>query len=560
MSRGLCAALAVLLLAGRVAAGPDAPPLTADGAAKAVAKAWQEKDEGQVKALAAQDDPDPWAVADALLVLGAKEAAEAFAKAAPRKDVERLPAFVAAWGASAHDKAAREAIAKGNAALGAKRFAEALEAFSAAPAEAAAFLRLRCAYGAGLALGALGRPAEAADRFCATATEAETLGWLARASASLKECIRSDAAAGRLPKATETAKRLLVLETARSTRAGLALAHVLSGRVAVEALRWDDAHAAYTAALKAFREIGDSAREAATLNDLAWASRGRKKLADIEDAVTASLAISELAGFSAEAARSHEILATVHVDLGRLNGAVDEYREALPHARKAGDAAMAARVQFLIGRYLGDLGDHEEALEPLKASAEGFEALGPERRDGATSVRARWAWSLAALGKADEARPHVERAAAAAKSSKSPLVQGAVLRARARLLRAEGKVAEAVAAYREAAAPLEAAQETTDAVLVLVEIAETQREAKDLPEARKTADAAVASARKQRDRFSVPVAIAAAASVRKDQGEAKEALELARHALKAFQDNRHVRGINAMSAMVSELEAAAGPR
>ena len=302
------ALLTVLLVAGRAAAGPETPPPTADSVAAAVAKAWQEKDEAEVKALAAGDNPDPWAVADALLVLGAKEAAEAFAKAAPRKDVETLPAFVTRWSAGEPDRAARQTLAKGNAALVAMRHAEALEAFSAAPAEAMAFLRLRCAFGAGLSLAWLGRYAEAADKLCGVASECEALGWLARAAASLQECIRSDGKAKRVPKAFETAKRLLVLETLRGTLPGLASAHLAAAWLHAESGHWDDAHAAYTRALEVYRKIDDRPHMAATWNDIAWASRGRKKLADLEDAVMASLAISELAGLWAEAARSHELL------------------------------------------------------------------------------------------------------------------------------------------------------------------------------------------------------------------------------------------------------------
>src|SRR5262245_29366016 len=53
------------------------------------------KDDGALKALAAKDLPDPWMVADELIHRGELDAAEAFAKAAPRVDVERLADYVA---------------------------------------------------------------------------------------------------------------------------------------------------------------------------------------------------------------------------------------------------------------------------------------------------------------------------------------------------------------------------------------------------------------------------------------------------------------------------------
>jgi tetratricopeptide (TPR) repeat protein len=566
MTRIAVAALvSVLLAAGRASAAPDPPaspppPPTAEAAAAAVVRAWREKDEARVRTLAARDDPDPWAVADALLVSGAREAAEAFAKASPRKDVEGLPAFVAGWTAGGEDLAAREALAKGNAALVGKRPAEALEAFAAAPAAAMAYLRLRCAFGVAVSLRELGRHAEAADRFRAVAGECEAIGWPSRAATALLECIRAEQRADRVPSALETVGRLLSLQEARGDRLGIANAHGTAAWFHGEAGRWDDAHAAHTRALAIFRELGDRARTAATLNDIAWASRGRRRLTDLENALKASLAVSEPAGLWEEAARSHELFATTLADVGKLDGAVEHGRAALAHAQKAGDALRAARLSFLVGRWLGDLGAHEEALGPLGASVTGYEALGTGRAPAAHAVRARWAWSLAALGRLDEARPHVARVRVFAETSSSPLMRGVARRAEARLLRAEGGFAEAVRAYREAAAALEASQQATDALLVLVEVADALREAKDPAEARAAADLAVEGARKRRDPLALPFALAAAAGARRDSGETKEALALAREAVEAHERAGHARGRDAARALVAELEAAAGPR
>jgi len=48
-----------------------------------------------LKALAAKDDPDPWLVADELCARSEHDAALALAQAAPRKDTEKLPDYVA---------------------------------------------------------------------------------------------------------------------------------------------------------------------------------------------------------------------------------------------------------------------------------------------------------------------------------------------------------------------------------------------------------------------------------------------------------------------------------
>jgi len=164
-------------------------------AAAAIEAAWNGKDNARVGAFAEEDVPDPRVVVDTLLLRGSREAAEAFAKAAPRKDVERLPDFVAAWSATEADKAAREAIDKTNAARAAKRGADALAAIAAAPEGAMPFLALRLVHGHGLGPSVTGRAAEAAERFCAAAAKAEALGWLARAARALRECAREHATA-----------------------------------------------------------------------------------------------------------------------------------------------------------------------------------------------------------------------------------------------------------------------------------------------------------------------------------------------------------------------------
>ena len=93
------ALVVVLLLVGTAAAQdkpkPKPKPDTPEQAADKVLAAFKAKDQKTLKALAEKDDPDPWMVADELCFRGKHDAAEAFAKAAPRKDVEKMPAYVA---------------------------------------------------------------------------------------------------------------------------------------------------------------------------------------------------------------------------------------------------------------------------------------------------------------------------------------------------------------------------------------------------------------------------------------------------------------------------------
>ena len=70
--------------------------------------------------------PYPWLLADELIVRGDADATDAFAKAAPRRDVEQLPTFVAGRRGKPVDRTARAALASAVAVLAAKEFARAL--------------------------------------------------------------------------------------------------------------------------------------------------------------------------------------------------------------------------------------------------------------------------------------------------------------------------------------------------------------------------------------------------------------------------------------------------
>ena len=84
----------VLVLLVASARNQDAParPDTPEQAADKVLAALKAEDQKALKALAEEDDPDPWLVADELLVRGEQESALAFARSAPRPErAPRLP-------------------------------------------------------------------------------------------------------------------------------------------------------------------------------------------------------------------------------------------------------------------------------------------------------------------------------------------------------------------------------------------------------------------------------------------------------------------------------------
>lgn len=536
------------------------PPPTADEAALAVAKAWEAKDVEGLKALAARDAPDPWLVADSLLYRGKREAAEAFARAAPRKDVDSLPDFVTTWSNAAADTAAREALVKINAGIASGRGADALAAADGGAEGAMPFLRLRLKYGSGLALRALGRNAEAADRFCAVAMELEGIGWLNRASASLRECIATDVAAGRGPKALETAKRMEALAATRGSRAAELQLRATLAVLYAAANRWDDAHAAATRLVELFREEGNRPALVESLNDIAWYAFNRRNVRDLESAAMEALGIAEASGDWPEVARSEGLLALGLRSVGRMTASVPRFRAAAAAAEKSKNADSHANFLLLAGRSLGDVELHEEALEPLRSALTAFEAMGPSVAAGAELARARLAWSLLALHKLDEARPLLERALAAVPQVDDPVSRGFVFRAEARRLALEGKVAEAVAAYRKAYEAFDSRGEGTDARMTLLEVAELQRGAKDLTQARTTVEEVLTAATKSTDDFAIYKAQALGARIAKEQGETARALDLAKKSLTQSEDRGDARASAETRALLEELTKAPPPR
>ncbi len=101
--RVLFALLLSLLVTESVWAQEKPTADTPEQAADKVLAAVKAKDAKALQALAHNDKPDPWLVADELCFRSEHDAAESFAKAAPRVDVEKLPAYVAAWRKRAPD-------------------------------------------------------------------------------------------------------------------------------------------------------------------------------------------------------------------------------------------------------------------------------------------------------------------------------------------------------------------------------------------------------------------------------------------------------------------------
>ena len=119
--RVLLAVSLMLLFATALSAQDEGKSDTSEQAADRVLRAFNAKAEKALKALAGKDDPDPWLIADELCYRGKYDAAEAFARAAPRKAVKSLPDYVASRRRGRPDRKVRAALSAMNDALGAQQ-------------------------------------------------------------------------------------------------------------------------------------------------------------------------------------------------------------------------------------------------------------------------------------------------------------------------------------------------------------------------------------------------------------------------------------------------------
>jgi hypothetical protein len=116
MRRGLVIVALVLLGGASVWTDEDpardAASLIPNEALDAVLSALERKDNDALRSYAASDSPDPWIVAEELCYRGEREAALAFARAAPRPAVASLPAYLETWSPDTDARKALAAIAR----------------------------------------------------------------------------------------------------------------------------------------------------------------------------------------------------------------------------------------------------------------------------------------------------------------------------------------------------------------------------------------------------------------------------------------------------------------
>ena len=351
---------------------PGTPEQAADKVVAAVAA----KDVTALRALAAKDDPDPWLVADELLVRGKADAAAAFAKAAPRVDVEKLPEFVASRKGKTSDADARKALAAAGAALAANNPPAALASVEATKTEDDSVVAVRLDHVRGLALRGSRRLPESAAAFGRAAAAAEALGWLAAAADDLREAGTSSLYSGDARAALAAWTRRIEIEQRRDRRAGIAQA---LGHLGVACRRLGDARQAlefYERALKLKEELGDRVETAKTLGNMGDLYLELGDAPKALDCQRRALAVFEDLRLRSDVAMCLISIGVIHYSLCDYPKALDFDERAVKAAEQIADARLVATAVGNLGVVHEALGAYTKALELQERASKMKEAVG----------------------------------------------------------------------------------------------------------------------------------------------------------------------------------------
>jgi len=442
--------LGVLCVLAAVAVA-EKKPLALEQAAQKVIAAIEAKDPAALKALAGRDRPDPWLVADLLCAQGKHDEAIAFAKAAPRRDVEKLPAYVEAQRGLPAEKEGRRTLGDASRALAEKNYAAVLDALAKAPAPIASVVSVRLHVARGLAL-LQRRPGDAAKAYLAAAHLAERLGWLSRLGTSLHGAGLGAVYAGKRSYAVSLWKRRLAVERNRGNRMGearalsaIGTAHMQIGNYAVSldylqralALQRESRDPSGTGGTLiniggVHYYLGDYARAISCLEQgierakasgkRLWVALGYKTLSSVhlrfrdrDESLRlleqARKIMEEIHALGDLAGILHSI-GTIHHGLGNYRTAVDYYRRSFRLAQKTGRSSLALSTLVSLGSLRRDLGKHALALQGFELARN----MATKRGERALFVRllAGTARTYELMGKLDDARRFSKQALEAA--------------------------------------------------------------------------------------------------------------------------------------------------
>jgi len=342
--------------------------------------AFREGRQDDLRTLAAADDPDPWLVADEFCARGEHDAAQAFAKAAPRKDTERLPEYVAAQRARPADPEARKALAAANALLqGDPQAALASLESVAVPGSDVTSVRLLLARAAAwlgvhrrhVARGEMAEAGEALrrqhDGLKAAAQVAERLGWFRAAGNCFCESARRAWQLMQHADALASLDKALRLQEGLSDPAPLAATLYLMAGIHVDLGSHAKALECLDRTLKIEEALDHAWGRCRALNLIGVIHRRLGAYTKALECLERSL---ELATNRMDSAATLASIGTVYAALGSYEKALEYYERAVALQEQIPYLSGLAKSLASIGAVHSDLGSHEKALEYLGRALE----------------------------------------------------------------------------------------------------------------------------------------------------------------------------------------------
>lgn len=538
----LLVGLGLLTMAGGALAGPPAAPPspTPQVAAGKVLKAVGAKDDAALMALAVEEEPDPWLVADVLVARGERDAAAAFARTAARKDTEGLPGYLDSLKGQPDDPTMRTALAAAQAA--AERPAEALAALGDPPPDGAArVVRIEMEHARGLALRGLRRNRESALAFERAGRAAQSVGWLRKAGHALRERGNSLFRDGDYPATLKSCQETIALEESRGDPVGLGKVTSNLGQVLSALGKHGEALASFQKAVSLLERTSDRRALALTLDNLGAA---HSHLGEPAEALTVGARALKLGEELADEGVIASVLTNMgvaHARRGEMDQALPLYARALEIRRRLGPRTVVASLLGNVGAANHARGEFDEAMdrfeEALKICEQDGDRPGIARTmtqiSSVSYARKEYQAALDQLGQALAIHESMGREADAAE----------VLGQMAMAQDALGRHAEALQNYRKVLAISQRSGDAGNVARTLGNMAYTYDTLGDYARAQEYGERALEAMRDMGDRAGEARMLAQLANVDYARGQYAEALKKYETALAAQRTQRALRAV-----------------
>ncbi|MDJ0520637.1 MAG: tetratricopeptide repeat protein [Planctomycetota bacterium] len=404
--------LALALGLGSAAAEDKQPPnkpkpLTEEQAADAVLAAVKAKDDKALEAVAEREPPDPWIVADVLCYRGEHDAADAFAKAFPRRAIEKLPAYIASQRGKEPNEAVRKALAFARANRNARVRMPRLESVDVSQDDV---VTVQLHFMRGGTLRALRRLKESAAAYLAGADIAGRLGWYRVEALAMHHGGLSASNCGDLRGALAAWTRCLKLCEANGDRSGMARTLVNLGTVQLPLGKIDEALASHERGLELAEALGHRQWAVNALMNLGGAHLQRgayeKALGYLARALEGQEALKNRAGMAGTLIN----MGAAYERLAKYEQARDHLERGLRLAEQVGQRQYTVNALGNLGRVHAQLGNYQQALQYSQRMLGLSQAL--RYRGGVASALAGIGLTHRHFGDYVKARDHLQRALA----------------------------------------------------------------------------------------------------------------------------------------------------